>query len=31
MINPTHREGSNLAMTAGKLAAETVVEAKKKR
>jgi electron transfer flavoprotein-quinone oxidoreductase len=30
MINPTHREGSNLAMTAGKLAAETVVEAKKK-
>ncbi len=30
MINPTHREGSNLAMTAGKLAAETVIEAKKK-
>ncbi len=30
MINPTHREGSNLAMAAGKLAAETVIEAKKK-
>ncbi len=30
MINPTHREGSNLAMTAGKLAAETALEAKKK-
>ncbi|OVE76526.1 hypothetical protein BVX98_05975 [bacterium F11] len=30
MINPSHREGSNLAMTAGKLAAETCVEAKKK-
>lgn len=30
MVNPSHREGSNLAMTAGKLAAETVVEAKKK-
>src|SRR4029078_935059 len=30
MINPTHREGSNLAMTAGKLAAETAVEAKKR-
>jgi electron transfer flavoprotein-quinone oxidoreductase len=30
MINPTHREGSNLAMTAGRLAAETVIEAKKK-
>ena len=30
MINPTHREGSNLAMTAGKLAAETAIEAKKK-
>ena len=29
MINPVHREGSNLAMTAGKLAAETVFEAKK--
>ncbi len=30
MINPSHREGSNLAMTAGQLAAETAVEAKKK-
>ena len=30
MINPTHREGSNLAMAAGRLAAETVLEAKKK-
>jgi len=30
MINPTHREGSNLAMTAGMLAAQTAVEAKKK-
>jgi electron transfer flavoprotein-quinone oxidoreductase len=30
MINPTHREGSNLAMKAGQLAAETVAEAKKK-
>src|SRR6185436_6579375 len=30
MINPTHREGSNLAMTAGKLAAETAIEAKQK-
>ncbi len=30
MVNPSHREGSNLAMTAGKLAAETVAEAKKK-
>lgn len=30
MINPTHREGSNLAMTAGKFAAETAIEAKKK-
>lgn len=30
MINPTHREGSNLAMTAGRLAAETAIEAKKK-
>ncbi len=30
MINPTHREGSNLAMAAGKLAAETAIEAKKK-
>ena len=30
MVNPSHREGSNLAMTAGKLAAETVVEAKRK-
>ena len=30
MINPTHREGSNLAMAAGRMAAETVIEAKKK-
>lgn len=30
MINPSHREGSNLAMTAGKLAGETAIEAKKK-
>jgi len=29
MINPTHREGSNLAMAAGQMAAETVIEAKK--
>ncbi|MBI3552927.1 MAG: FAD-dependent monooxygenase [Elusimicrobia bacterium] len=30
MTNPAYREGSNLAMTSGKLAGETVVEAKKK-
>lgn len=30
MINPTHREGSNLAMTAGRLAAETCISAKEK-
>jgi electron transfer flavoprotein-quinone oxidoreductase len=30
MINPTHREGSNLAMASGKMAGETVIEAKKK-
>ena len=30
MINPTRREGSNLAMTAGRLAADTCVEAHKK-
>ncbi len=30
MINPTHREGSNLAMAAGRMAGETVIEAKKK-
>src|SRR5256885_17227021 len=30
MINPTHREGSNLAMAARKMAGETVIEAKKK-
>jgi electron transfer flavoprotein-quinone oxidoreductase len=30
MVNPAHREGSNLAMTAGRLAGETVIEAKKK-
>ncbi|MBI1979273.1 MAG: FAD-dependent monooxygenase [Elusimicrobia bacterium] len=29
MVNASHREGSNLAMTAGKLAAQTVIEAKK--
>ncbi len=29
MINPTHREGSNLAMAAGRFAGETVIEAKK--
>jgi electron transfer flavoprotein-quinone oxidoreductase len=30
MTNPAYREGSNLAMTAGKLAGETVIEAKAK-
>lgn len=30
MINPAHREGSNFAMTAGKFAAETALEAKRK-
>lgn len=30
MVNPAFREGSNLAMTAGKLAGEAVIEAKKK-
>jgi electron transfer flavoprotein-quinone oxidoreductase len=30
MINPTHREGSNLAMASGQMAGETVIEAKKK-
>jgi electron transfer flavoprotein-quinone oxidoreductase len=30
MINPAYREGSNLAMTSGRLAGETVVEAKTK-
>lgn len=30
MTNPAYREGSNLAMTAGKLAGETVIEAKQK-
>ncbi|MBC9785600.1 FAD-dependent oxidoreductase [Heliobacterium chlorum] len=30
LVNGVHREGSNLAMTSGKLAAETVIEAKKK-
>lgn len=29
MVNPKDREGSNLAMTAGRLAGETVIEAKK--
>lgn len=28
-LNPVHREGSNLAMTSGRLAAETVINAKK--
>lgn len=28
MVNPTHREGSNLAMTSGQLAGETIAEAK---
>lgn len=30
MSNPAYREGSNLAMTSGRLAGETVIEAKKK-
>lgn len=30
MINPTHREGSNLAMAAGMFAAQTAIEAKQK-
>ena len=30
MTNPPYREGSNIAMTAGRLAGETVIEAKKK-
>jgi electron transfer flavoprotein-quinone oxidoreductase len=30
MINPSHREGSNLAMAAGRMAGETVASAKKK-
>ncbi len=30
LVNSTHREGSNLAMTSGRLAAQTVIEAKKK-
>lgn len=30
MVNGLHREGSNLAMTAGRLAGETVIEAKAK-
>ena len=30
MVNPTHREGSNMAMAAGMYAGETVIEAKKK-
>jgi electron transfer flavoprotein-quinone oxidoreductase len=29
MVNPSHREGSNLAMAAGRLAAETVILAKR--
>lgn len=29
MVNPAFREGSNMAMTSGKLAGETVIEAKK--
>jgi len=31
MINPTHREGSNLAMASGRMAGETVIEAKKRK
>jgi electron transfer flavoprotein-quinone oxidoreductase len=30
MVNPAFREGSNMAMTSGKLAGEAVIEAKKK-
>lgn len=30
MVNASHREGSNLAMSAGRMAGETVIEAKKK-
>lgn len=30
LMNPVHREGSNLAMTSGKLAAETIIEVSKK-
>ncbi|KAB2953504.1 FAD-dependent oxidoreductase [Heliorestis acidaminivorans] len=30
LVNGVHREGSNLAMTSGKMAAETVIEAKAK-
>ncbi|MEK6543408.1 MAG: FAD-dependent monooxygenase [Elusimicrobiota bacterium] len=30
MINPTHREGSNLAMASGRYAGETILEAKKR-
>src|SRR6185295_18312590 len=30
MINPTHREGSNLAMASGQIAGQVVIEAKKK-
>ncbi len=30
MVNGLHREGSNLAMTAGRLAGETVIEAKRR-
>lgn len=30
MVNPTHREGSNLAMTSGQYAGETIIAAKKK-
>jgi electron transfer flavoprotein-quinone oxidoreductase len=29
MVNPSHREGSNLAMAAGRLAGETVIAAKR--
>ncbi len=31
MINPTHREGSNLAMASGVMAGETVIEAKRRK
>ncbi len=30
LLNPVNREGANLAMLSGKLAAETIIEAKKK-
>ena len=30
LVNAIHREGSNMAMTSGRLAAETIVEAKER-